>query len=69
MIIKYEELRFKDDRGNIERLIAFILLDYEYPFMETLHLVDNRSQTQKKLIKLDLIFFHLNVIHRLLEYS
>ena len=40
-----ENFRLKTNRGNHERLIAFILLYYGYQFIENLHTMDSRSQT------------------------
>lgn len=47
LIIKYEDMRLKDSRDNLKRLIAFISLNYRHWFMVSLHTVDSRSQTRK----------------------
>ena len=37
-----EDLKFKNGRGNIERLIVFTSFDYIYQFMETLHAMGSK---------------------------
>ena len=42
-----EDLKFKNGRGNIERLIVFTSFDYIYQFMETLHAMGSKLWTQE----------------------
>ena len=37
---KKEDMRLKDDMGNLRKLITSTLLEYEHPFMRSLLIMD-----------------------------
>ena len=41
-----EDLQLKDGTDSLERLIAFILLDYKHQFMVRLNTMDSKSRTR-----------------------
>ena len=47
MLITYiiEGFKSQDLRDDLKRLITYILLNYEYQFMESLYAINNKSQT------------------------
>ena len=38
-------MKLKDDRGYLNRLITFTLLDYRHQFIEKMYIIDNKSQS------------------------
>ena len=48
MSIEYiiDDLQLKDCKGDLKRMITFILLDYGHQFIGRLNIIDGKSRTQ-----------------------